>query len=398
MEPVETPRRSAARALVAGCVAIAGPGALIFGYPGVVAPRWQADLGLGRAAIGATLFFVLAAVGGSMFPVGRAQERWGTRRLVLAGEVLTAASLLFTSRPAGAWSLYLWGATVGAASCLVYLPCLTVAQLWFPTRRGLASGLVNLSFAGSAAVMAPALGWLLAKAGYAGTHLALATALLVVGGLAAAGVVAPPRSPAAAAPPPPSLTAAESLRTRPFWLLWFVWALQGAAGISMVTLAAPLAAAKGLALTGGVAVLTAFNVANGGSRLAAGLLSDRVGRRPALAAASLLAGAAYLALPAAQGTASTAALAVAIGTAFGTLFAVSAPLVVECFGPAHFGTVFGLVFTAYGFVSGALGPWLSGHLLDRAGGDPAAACAYLGCCCLLSAALVLGVRRPPPGG
>jgi len=166
----------------------------------------------------------------------------------------------------------------------------------------------------------------------------------------------------------------------------------------MVTLAAPLAAAKGLALAGGVAVLTAFNAANGASRLAAGLLSDRMGRRPALAAASVLAGAAYLALPAAQGTAATAALAVAIGTAFGTLFSVSAPLVVECFGPAHFGTVFGLVFTAYGFVSGALGPWLSGHLLDRSGGDPAAACAYLGGCCLLSGALVLGVRRPRTGG
>jgi len=166
----------------------------------------------------------------------------------------------------------------------------------------------------------------------------------------------------------------------------------------MVTLAAPLASAKGLALSGGLAVLTAFNAANGGSRLVAGLLSDRLGRRPALTAASLLAGAAYLALPAAQGTAATAALAVAIGTAFGTLFSVSAPLVVECFGPAHFGTVFGLVFTAYGFVSGALGPWLSGHLLDRSGGDPAVACAYLGGFCLLAGALVLGVRRPPPAG
>ena len=34
------------------------------------------------------------------------------------------------------------------------------------------------------------------------------------------------------------------------------------------------------------------------------------------------------------------------------------------FGIEKFGSVFGMVFTAFGFVSGALGPWLSGFLLD----------------------------------
>jgi OFA family oxalate/formate antiporter-like MFS transporter len=35
----------------------------------------------------------------------------------------------------------------------------------------------------------------------------------------------------------------------------------------------------------------------------------------------------------------------------------------------HFGAIFGLVFTAYGFVSGIIGPWLCGHLLDITGGN-----------------------------
>jgi OFA family oxalate/formate antiporter-like MFS transporter len=57
-------------------------------------------------------------------------------------------------------------------------------------------------------------------------------------------------------------------------------------------------------------------------------------------------------------------LALIIGLAFGTLFAVSAPLVTDCFGLKHFGAIFGLIFTAYGFVASVLGPALSGYLLD----------------------------------
>ena len=50
-------------------------------------------------------------------------------------------------------------------------------------------------------------------------------------------------------------------------------------------------------------------------------------------------------------------------------FAVSAPLATDCFGMTHFGAIFGLVFMAYGFVAGPLGPWLSGHVLDSTQGN-----------------------------
>ena len=49
--------------------------------------------------------------------------------------------------------------------------------------------------------------------------------------------------------------------------------------------------------------------------------------------------------------------------------AVSAPLVSDCFGMDHFASIFGMVFTAFGFVSGILGPWLGGYLLDATHGN-----------------------------
>ena len=57
-------------------------------------------------------------------------------------------------------------------------------------------------------------------------------------------------------------------------------------------------------------------------------------------------------------------LACFIGLGFGVMFTVSAPLVTEVFGIENFGKIFGMVFTAYGFFAGLLGPWLSGVILD----------------------------------
>ena len=88
-------------------------------------------------------------------------------------------------------------------------------------------------------------------------------------------------------------------------------------------------------------------------------------------------------------------LSAVIGFAFGTLFAVSAPLASDCFGLKHFGAVFGLVFTAYGFLSGPLGPSLSGYLLDLTEGSFLIVFTYLGLFCLLSSILI---RRVVPFG
>jgi OFA family oxalate/formate antiporter-like MFS transporter len=114
------------------------------------------------------------------------------------------------------------------------------------------------------------------------------------------------------------------------------------------------------------------------------------------------AGFAYLLMSHAHHLGAWAILSAAVGFAFGTLFAVSGPLVSDCFGMKHFGIIFGLVFTAYGFFSGAFGPWLSGHLLDITGGNFNLVFVYLGAGYLV-AALLIWFARPRralagPGG
>jgi OFA family oxalate/formate antiporter-like MFS transporter len=87
-------------------------------------------------------------------------------------------------------------------------------------------------------------------------------------------------------------------------------------------------------------------------------------------------------------------LAAVIGLAFGTLFAVSAPLATDCVGLTHFGAIFGLIVTAYGFVGGPLGPSLNGYLLDLTGGDFFLVFSYLGVFCIISGVCIRFVVPP----
>lgn len=170
--------------------------------------------------------------------------------------------------------------------------------------------------------------------------------------------------------------------------------MQGAAGIAMVTLSTSYGLSKGFALESAIIILTAFNVTNGAGRLVTGYFSDIIGRNLTMSITFFAAGCAYFILPYVRSLAMCAAHASVVGFAFGTLFAVLAPLATDCFGLKHFGAIYGLLFTAYGFVSGPMGPSLSGYLLDMTGDNFFVVFLYLGVFCVLSGLCILKVVPP----
>ncbi len=385
-------------AVLGSALCIFWPGALIFGYPGVMGAYWQGLFHVGRGAIGNILFFVLSAVGLLMFFVGRWQERFGLRRMMLVGTAICGLSLLIIATTANLWALYLWAFLVGASSCFIYIPALTIVQSWYPGRRGLVTGIVNFVFAAAAAGMAPLFNRMFRAMGYRPMNFLLVGLVLVTGAVAVGLTDVPKKEASLKGEPLPgspgaSLTVREAIHTASFWFLWCVWALQGAAGISMVTLSIPFGRSKGLAVGTAVAILTAFNLTSGISRIVIGYLSDRVGRNILMSLTFFAAAVAFFVLPHVSSSGVILLLAAVVGVAFGTQFAVSAPLVTDSFGLAHFGAIFGLVFTAYGFVSGLIGPSLSGYLLDLTHGNFVVVFSYLGIFCLVSSGLILGVRK-----
>ena len=401
-ESVAGPQRGIV--LAACCAVVFWPGAFIFGFPGVLSQHWQLTFGVGKAAVGQSIFFILVGAGTFMYVVGRWQSVIGPGRMAACGAILCGGSVLLLGYAPSMNGVYGWAFLVGASSAFLYIPGLTVVQAWFPQSRGLASGLVNMSFGLSAAIMSPVFSQLLVRFGY-GILTLICGLLALIFGLLNFRLVRFPGHATIPEPAPeiqvaelaPSVGVARSLRTRAFWLLWLTYATAGAAGVAMLALATEFGLAKGLSIQRAVLVLTAFNITNGTGRLISGFLSDRIGRNAAMALAFLAAGAAELMFPHTSSLALWLVLSAAIGFAFGTLFAVSAPLTVDCFGIRHFGAIFGLVFTAYAFVAAPLGPWLSGLLLDRTGGNFALVFTYLGLFYFAAAVLVWFVRPPARG-
>lgn len=389
-------------ALIGSSCAIFWPGAFIFGFPGVMAGYWRDSFGAGQGAIGGVMFFVLAAVGVFMFLVGKWQEKLGIRNMITIGAMLCGLNVLFLLFANSIFWIYLWAFLNGAASCFVYIPALTTVQRWFPQRRGLVSGIVNLMFGLSAAIMAPVFGVLIQSFGYVGMVQILGPLSLVTGVMAAQFTGAPTvdsfsngpsiSGATVGVPPTATISSLQAIRMRTFWVLWLVWALQGAAGIAMVTLSTSYGLSRGYTIKSAVIILTAFNLASGLSRLISGYLSDRIGRKFTMSAAFIVAAFAYFMLPSTESLSILALLAIAIGFAFGSLFAVSAPLVTDCFGINNFAAILGLVFTAYGFLAGPLGSALSGYMLDYTHGNYGLVFGYLGCFCLISSGLIWLVK------
>jgi OFA family oxalate/formate antiporter-like MFS transporter len=358
--------------------------------------HWQQAFDVGGGDVGRTIFFILIGATCFMYLCGRWQEKFPPAKLAVIGAALTGISVIWLGWAKSMAAVYAWAFSVGAASAFIYVPALTVVQRWFPERRGLVSGFFNMAFGLSAALMSPVFTAFLSTWGYQKVNLMFGSVALIVG-LAAAIMIrfpaAHPSAPTAdTVSEPISRSVVEALKTREFWCLWLTWVMAGGAGASMLVLATGFGLARGLGLAQAVVLLTGFNLTNGSGRLVSGFLSDRIGRSQTMAISFAGAALAYLIMPHLEGIWLWTILAAIIGFAFGTLFAVSAPLAGDCFGMAHFGAIFGLVFTAYGFLAGPLGPWLSGYILDLTRGNYTIVFSYLGLMYLASAGLILLVR------
>jgi len=384
--------------IIASCLCMFWIGAFIFGLPGVMAPYWQNKFQVEERIVSQTLFWILVAIGSFMFVAGRLQERYGPTVMVALGTFIMGVNTIFLGWYTSIIGVYAWAFSMGMASTFLYLPSLTVVQRWHPMRRGLVTGLVNLVFGISASFMSPVFNKMLA-------HFSPILMTAVLGALAlATGFAVSPYmkfphmsdqqfvNPTTDKAPVlgKDFSVKQSLQTKNFWLLWLTWALAGGAGFAMVTLSTLFGLQMGLNMNSAVIILSAFGLTNGLSRIVSGYISDWMGRNITMTISFFLAGTAYIIMPHIQGVVLWSVTAAFIGYGFGTLFAVSAPLATDCFGLKHFGSIFGLVFTAYGFIAGPLGPILSGYLLEYTTYDWVFG--YLGVFFLISSILIWFVK------
>ena len=399
-------------AVIACALATFNSGALFFGYPGLMTPYWRELLQVDAAATGLIMTFACLGVGCLTLVSGSVHPKIGTRRSFLIGTVILFACMMVANQIDNIVFVYIWAFLNGAGTGFIYGPSLTTVQHWFPQRRGLATGIVNLFFGTSAAVMSPVYALLQNRLGYKTMNYVVLAMIVIINLLALLFAELPDRAKLTeeetkgrqeildkmrqqADSKGPTLaskdyTVKEALKTRGFWAVWLAWVFVGAAGISMVSQGGNFATSIALP---SVVVITAFNLTNGIGRIVAGSLSDFIGRNATGCVAFVMGAVGYVLLPFCHNPVLVAVLAAFVGFAFGTLFAISAPLVSDLFGLKHYSTIFSLVFVAYGFISAIVGPALVGLLLELTGENYTIVFPLLAVFCLLGALCIMLARH-----
>lgn len=230
-------------------------------------------------------------------------DRFGPKYIVFAGGLLVGAAWALNSVADSLFLLYVGAALGGMGAGAVYGTCVGNAVRWFPDRRGLAAGLTVAGFGAGSALSIIPIQDVIARHGYESAFLwfGLAQGLIVI--LAAWFLHAP--SPGATIAAPSRLVQTsqdvgplEMLRSRVFWLLYFMFILVYSGGLMATAQLAPIArdfkvadvpvSLLGLTLPALTFALTLDRFMNGVTRPLCGWVSDRIGRENTLFIAFLL--------------------------------------------------------------------------------------------------------------
>ncbi|WP_292489938.1 OFA family MFS transporter [Methanoculleus sp. 10] len=338
---------------------------------------------------------------------GKYIERYGPRRVTIAGGLLTGLGWLLASTATSVEALYVvYGVIGGIGVGIAYGAPVAVAARWFPDRRGLAVGLTLLGFGISAFVTANAAGALIAAYGVMATFGIFGVALAAVLVLAALPLRFPPQGwrPAGWSPPAPEVGTAPlcecdrrtMLRTGAFYGLFACYFIGCLAGLTAISIAKPVGT-EVAGVDAGLATLLVgfFAVFNGLGRPAFGGLADRISpQKTAMLAFGLIAAASVLIWLVPGVPAYVVSFAVLWGCLGGWL-AIAPAATASYFGTCDYPRCYGVVFLAYG--AGAIaGPQVAGFVRTATG-------TYLGVFPLVAALAVVGfivawlLMRPPTG-
>ncbi len=336
--------------------------------------------GFGWTKTQATLPYTIAIAvfGVMMIPAGRLQDRLGPRLVASIGGILTGAGLIVASFASAASILPAmlgFGLLAGTGFGLGYAAATPAAVKWFPPeKKGLITGLVVAGFGIAPVYIAPLSKYLLGAYGIAMSFRILGIAFLVVATAfaqfirnPAAPVAAVKKADGAAPVARPDRTWREMVRTPMFYMLWVQYACAATAGLMIIGHMAKIVSVQsGNTIKIGfvfVALLAAFNA---GGRIAAGVISDYIGRVVTLGIVFITQATAMFFFPSFTTIGAFVLGAAIVGFSYGACLSLFPATTADQWGTKNMGLNYGVLFTAWG-VGGVIGPMLAGRIADATG-------------------------------
>jgi MFS family permease len=341
-----------------------------------------------------------AAIGGTWVEANGPRKAMFVSACFWAGGFLVGALGIATRQ---LWLVYLgYGVIGGIGLGIGYISPVSTLIKWFPDRPGLATGMAIMGFGGGAMVASPLSRQLFSlydpafnpanatsvasQGALVGLFVTLGIGYFVIMMFGVFNMRVPPPGwrpagfdPAKAAVRPlvttASVSAANAIRTRSFWLLWIVLFCNVTAGIGILEQASPMvqdffrtggvSAISVAAASGFVGLLSLFNMAG---RFAWSSTSDIIGRKP-IYMIYLGVGMVLYALLAVAGHTAIALFVLLAGVIlsfYGGGFATIPAYLRDLFGTFQVGAIHGRLLTAWS-AAGIAGPLIVNGILDAQG-------------------------------
>ena len=284
--------------LILGVICMACVANLQYGWTLFVNPI-DAKYHWGRSAI-QVAFTIFVLIETWLVPVeGYLVDRFGPKWVVLTGGILVAIAWVMNSSASSLPILYFAAAVGGVGTGCVYGTCVGNALKWFPGRRGLAAGITASGFgAGAALTIVPIL-HMINTSGYEQAFLFFG---LLQGGIVFVVswlLLAPPAqllvAKVKANQTAHGYTPAEVLRSPVFYVLYVMFVLIAAGGLTMAASMAPIAKdfkidkvpvdLFGITMAALAFALSLNRIFDGVGRPFFGWLSDQIGREYTMALA-----------------------------------------------------------------------------------------------------------------
>ena len=364
-----------------------------------------------------------------MVPAGWLQDKFGPRVVAAIGGVLVGLGFIISSMTTSAVGFVVgFGIFAGIGIGFGYASATPPALKWFPAAKtGMIAGIVVSGFGFASIYAAPLAKVLLANYGLQKMMFILGIGFLFV--ITGVKTILTPLwfglSQMLQAPNPDMLqikylkehleaksaktqkvvahdkdnfTPKEMLCTIQFYILWFMYACGAGAGLMIISVVKKIVAAHVSSEALAIAAVVGLAVGNGGGRILAGMMSDKVGRKGTLFLFLIFQAVLIFLLTQARGDSILATgpvliiITALIGASYGSNLALFPSFTKDFYGLKNFGVNYGLVFTSWG-IGGFMLSFLASKMYDI---HQTFAIAYYGASTLLILAAVMVFFIKPP--
>ena len=342
----------------------------------VALPAVQAEFGVARSAASLPYTMTMICFGFGGILMGRLTDRVGVFLPAVGGAVGLGLGYAAASQATSLWQFTLaQGLLVGVASSVSFAPLIADTSLWFTRRRGVAVAIIASGSYLAGTAWPPLIQHFIDTQGWRWTCRAIA--VLCVTTMVPLALALRRRSPLTVAPT--GTARVTSWPHRPLGM--------SPAALQTLLVVAGLSCCVAMSMPQVHIVAYAYDLGHGAargalmlslmlglgivSRLASGLICDRIGGRRTLLLGSALQAAVLLLFLPFDGLGSLYVLSALFGLAQGGIVPSYAVIVRECFPPHEAGVRVSMVLMATVFGM-ALGGWVSGVTFDLTGAYQAA--------------------------